>query len=64
MAVKNPPGIEKMVNYPQFTNVEEERYYRKKMLAAAYRIFGKLGFSEGVADTLPVEIQNTLIVFG
>ena len=49
MAVQNPPGIEKMVNYPQFTNVEEERYYRKKMLAAAYRIFGKLGFSEGVA---------------
>ena len=49
MAVKNPPGIEKMVNYPQFANVEEERYYRKKMLAAAYRIFGKLGFSEGVA---------------
>ena len=49
MAVQNPPGIEKMVNYPQFPNVEEERYYRKKMLAAAYRIFGKLGFSEGVA---------------
>ena len=49
MAVKNPPGIKKMVNYPQFTHVEEERYYRKKMLAAAYRIFGKLGFSEGVA---------------
>ena len=49
MNVKNPPGIEKMVNYPQFANVEEERYYRKKMLAAAYRIFGKLGFSEGVA---------------
>lgn len=49
MAVKNPPGIEKMVNYPQFSSVEEERHYRKKMLAAAYRIFGKLGFSEGVA---------------
>ena len=49
MAVQNPPGIEKMVNYPQFTTVEEERHYRKKMLAAAYRIFGKLGFSEGVA---------------
>lgn len=49
MAVKNPPGIEKMVNYPTFSSMEEERYYRKKMLAAAYRIFGKLGFSEGVA---------------
>ena len=30
MAVKNPPGIEKMVNYPQFTSLEEERHYRKK----------------------------------
>ena len=49
MAVQNPPGIEKMVNYPQFPTVEEERHYRKKILAAAYRIFGKLGFSEGVA---------------
>ena len=49
MAVKNPPGIEKMIQYPQFNTVEEERHYRKKMLAAAYRIFGKLGFSEGVA---------------
>ena len=37
MAVKNPPGIEKMVNYPTFSSMEEERYYRKKMLAAAYR---------------------------
>lgn len=49
MAVKNPPGIEKMISYPQFTSIEEERHYRKKTLAAAYRIFGKLGFSEGVA---------------
>jgi ribulose-5-phosphate 4-epimerase/fuculose-1-phosphate aldolase len=49
MAVKNPPGIEKMITYPSFSSLEEERHYRKKMLAAAYRIFGKLGFSEGVA---------------
>ena len=49
MAVKNPPGIEKMINYPQFETVEQDRHYRKKMLAAAYRIFGRLGFSEGVA---------------
>ena len=30
-------------------NYEELKFDRKKMLAAAYRIFGKLGFSEGVA---------------
>lgn len=64
MAVKNPPGIEKMVNYPQFANVEEERYYRKKMLAAAYRIFGKLGFLKAWLDTSPVAIQNIPTVFG
>lgn len=49
MLVKNPPGIEKMVNYPAFDTVEEKRHYLKRILAGAYRIFGKFGFSEGVA---------------
>ncbi len=49
MAVTNPPGIEKMISYPSFNNVEEKRYYLKKILTGAYRIFGKFGFSEGVA---------------
>ena len=49
MAVANPPGIEKIVNYPNFDTIEEKRYYLKKVLAGAYRIFGKFGFSEGVA---------------
>ena len=47
--VKNPPGIEKMVTYPTFDTVEQKRFYLKKVLAGAYRIFGKFGFSEGVA---------------
>src|SRR5689334_6777071 len=34
---------------PTFTSVEEERLHRKQRLAAAFRLFGKFGFSEGVA---------------
>ncbi len=49
MAVSNPPGIEKMISYPSFDSIEEKRYYLKKVLTGAYRIFGKFGFSEGVA---------------
>lgn len=37
-----PPGP------PSFENVEEERAYRKRRLAAAFRIFAKLGYQEGV----------------
>ncbi|MER6567208.1 class II aldolase/adducin family protein [Streptomyces sp. NPDC001093] len=34
---------------PTGLSVEEEREVRKQELAAAFRVFGKLGFSEGVA---------------
>lgn len=34
---------------PSFDSVEEERRHRKERLAAALRLFGKLGFEEGVA---------------
>ena len=34
---------------PDFADVEAERLYLKQRLAAAFRIFGKFGFSEGVA---------------
>jgi len=37
-------------NYlPKFDTVGEERLHRKRRLAAAYRLFGKFGFDEGVA---------------
>ena len=49
MAVKNPPGIEKMIVMPTYDSVEIKRHHLKKLLAGAYRIFGKFGFSEGVA---------------
>src|SRR5262245_12592583 len=34
---------------PTFANVEEARLHRKQRLAAAFRLFSKFGFDEGVA---------------
>jgi ribulose-5-phosphate 4-epimerase/fuculose-1-phosphate aldolase len=34
---------------PTFATVEEERLHRKQRLAAAFRLFSKFGFNEGVA---------------
>ncbi|MCW2885233.1 MAG: hypothetical protein QOE54_5718 [Streptosporangiaceae bacterium] len=34
---------------PSFDNIVDERLHRKQRLAAAFRIFGRLGFGEGVA---------------
>ncbi|WP_445632700.1 Class II aldolase/adducin N-terminal domain-containing protein [Nostoc sp. DSM 114161] len=34
---------------PIFERVEDERLHRKQRLAAAFRLFGRFGFSEGIA---------------
>ena len=34
---------------PKFDSVDEERLHRKQRLAAAFRLFGRFGFDEGVA---------------
>lgn len=39
---------------PKFTDKYEERHYLKGRLAAAFRIFGKYGFDEGVAGHITV----------
>jgi ribulose-5-phosphate 4-epimerase/fuculose-1-phosphate aldolase len=39
---------------PVFDTLEEERDHRKQRLAGALRVFGKLGFSEGVAGHITV----------
>ena len=39
---------------PTFETVEEERLHRKQKLAGALRIFGRLGFGEGVAGHITV----------
>jgi ribulose-5-phosphate 4-epimerase/fuculose-1-phosphate aldolase len=47
MQVKNPPQFAAM--QPKVLGHKEERAKRKTALAAALRVFGKFGFSEGVA---------------
>ena len=47
MAVKNPPQLAGMM--PVRDSIEAERLHRKQQLAGAFRVFGKFGFSEGVA---------------
>ena len=39
---------------PTFATVEEERNHRRHKLAGALRIFGRLGFGEGVAGHITV----------
>ncbi|MDP8938207.1 MAG: class II aldolase/adducin family protein, partial [Actinomycetota bacterium] len=34
---------------PSFTSLDEERRHRKERLAAAFRIFSRLGYDEGIA---------------
>ena len=37
------------IDIPTFETVEDERLHRKQRLAAALRIFGLLGYDEGIA---------------
>jgi ribulose-5-phosphate 4-epimerase/fuculose-1-phosphate aldolase len=39
---------------PTFDSIPEERQYRKEQLAAGFRLFGRFGFSEGVAGHITV----------
>jgi ribulose-5-phosphate 4-epimerase/fuculose-1-phosphate aldolase len=43
------PKSFEMPKIPSFDNPAEERIYRKQRLAAAFRLFSKFGFDEGVA---------------
>jgi ribulose-5-phosphate 4-epimerase/fuculose-1-phosphate aldolase len=38
--------------FPQFDSVDDERTYTKQRMAAAFRLFDRFGFSEGVAGHL------------
>ena len=44
MVTERPPH-----RFPRFDDVEDERRHRKQRLAAAFRLFGVLGFGEGTA---------------
>jgi len=48
-----PEGVE-IPQPPSFDSIAEERQYRKEQLAAGLRIFGRFGFSEGVAGHITV----------
>ncbi len=39
-------GDAPLPSYPVFDDVEEERLHRKQRLAAAFRVFGKLGLED------------------
>jgi len=47
MSVVNPAKYEHLM--PVRGTIEEERLHRKQQLAGAFRVFGRFGFSEGVA---------------
>lgn len=52
-----------IVQPPIFANVEEERRHRKQRLAAAFRLFGQFGFSEGIAGHITVRDPEYLDCF-
>lgn len=45
----NSKNSNRMADFFKKRNVEEERLHRKKNLVAAFRLFGKFGFDEGLA---------------
>ena len=65
------PGLSKekargeMIQFPsppKFEDKHKERAYLKGRLAAAFRIFGKYGFDEGVAGHITVRVSLNLLV--
>jgi ribulose-5-phosphate 4-epimerase/fuculose-1-phosphate aldolase len=56
-----------MLQPPRFATVQEERLHRKQRLAAAFRLFSKFGFDEGVAGHITArdpEFSDTFWVNG
>jgi ribulose-5-phosphate 4-epimerase/fuculose-1-phosphate aldolase len=50
VATRQDEALKMAADYlPKFETVEEERLHRKQRLAAAFRLFGRFGFDEGVA---------------
>ena len=52
--VELTPKPVSLVGPPTFATVEDERLHRKQKLAGALRIFGRVGFGEGVAGHITV----------
>ena len=49
-----PANVFKFPALPKFATLAEERRHRKQRLAAAFRLFAKFGFDEGVAGHITV----------
>jgi ribulose-5-phosphate 4-epimerase/fuculose-1-phosphate aldolase len=47
---------------PKFDDPYKERAYLKGRLAAAFRIFGKYGFDEGVAGHITMRVRLLLLL--
>jgi hypothetical protein len=49
---------------PQFATPAEERKHRRQRLAAAFRLFSKFGFDEGVAGHITAGTRRSWIISG
>jgi hypothetical protein len=54
------PKIQKV---PIFTDKLEERCWAKKQMAAAFRVFAKLGFCDGVAGHMSLRGEQTRLIW-
>jgi ribulose-5-phosphate 4-epimerase/fuculose-1-phosphate aldolase len=52
--VETPGRARNLPGPPKFETLEQERRHRKERLAAAFRLFAKFGFDEGVAGHITV----------
>lgn len=57
--VLNKKELAKAPRPPTFDDPYKEREYLKGRLAAAFRIFGKYGFDEGVAGHITLRVSST-----
>jgi len=55
MSIQLPEiDVQNINKRPTFSNLEDERQYRKEHLAATFRVFAKLGYEEGVMGHVSV----------
>ena len=48
------------IGLPKFADTYDERDYKKKRLALAFRIFAKYGFDDGVAGHITLRVSSLL----
>src|SRR5260370_20582795 len=58
-----PASVLNIPRPPVFATAADERLHRKRMLAAAFRLFSRLGFDEGVAGHITAPAPEPLAPF-